>query len=380
MKINIYSEDVPVKSCSTASGLSKAMVCFYRELVKESCVFFAGNQAHLNLTNDEIDVEMFPRSWQSGRFMYALQRMCVRAPFKIRLALNYYLAAYIYLCIRNKIVDGPLFAPVGVDTNTLLRFNFLRRFLGTQGVLYLVDDLYLHSTNSKLSRAEKEYTKSIIRNADKVLFITAALKRKFAREIGGNSLLTMPLAFDPIQGQCDKNSIKNNVSISFLGNVNELYLPGLLDLIELIELYEFPIDLKLTKRFSGENKYLNNARCISFHSVTDEGMCEFIQKSTVSFMPYGISDAMSETSFPSKLLTYLAYSKYIIFYTRGVNSVTSFCSENGVPNIIESKSALLECITGLTKDSVVDHSRIYYDALSRNFSSKAIVANFRRSI
>jgi hypothetical protein len=283
------------------------------------------------------------------------------------------------MCIRNRVIDGPIFSAIGIDVNTLVRTKFLSGFLKKPIILYLVDDLYYHPQNMKISSFEAKYSKDIIKSAEKVILITNALKVNMEIVVGGEGFFTMPLTFKPRDIiKFDACGIKEKKSLTFLGNLNDLYLPGLKELLEIIELNGLDIDLKFTKRFTGELAYVNKKTYVKFFSVSDELMPHFISSSTAVFMPYAVDQEMTESSFPSKLLTYLAYAKNILFYTKGNNSVATFCIDNDIDNMVTSKNQLLEYLMELQYGVMKDRSASYSAILARNFTPESVVTKFRR--
>ena len=128
---------------------------------------------------------------------------------------------------------------------------------------------------------------------------------------------------DTISAQSDLSLSPRSLSIVFLGSINHLYADGLNDLLSILYTLSSSSNITLTfvspsPSFSSLNISESIPSFVKHVACSDDQLLSLISCTDISFLPYSfsaISKKMVETSFPSKLLSYLSHSKFILCYS-----------------------------------------------------------------
>jgi len=104
--------------------------------------------------------------------------------------------------------------------------------------------------------------------------------------------------------------------------------------------------------------------------------------SLFAFLAYSFEEKnakMVSSSFPSKLLPYLAYAQNIVVYGPHYSSATELFQKNSLPTIATSCEQLRSVIENLI-DIDTDNSFIYRNYLQNNYSSEATSEKIMRTL
>ena len=233
--------------------------------------------------------------------------------------------------IFQQLKNSDIFAIVGVDSATVYRAFLISIISKSKLTIYLVDDIESHPAfvKSKLNKLILDY---IFKKCKLVYCITDELAKIIADR---HSIKTKKLPLMYIARSNSNSKPNSNVShgadIIYIGSINHLYSKGLDVLISLIELENQErianITLRIVSGLQDIKKLANykNQEWIKVGAIdNDAQLHESIRNAKLAFMPYSFEQnniEMVKTSFPSKLLDYLAHSRNILVYAPKYSSV-----------------------------------------------------------
>lgn len=270
-----------------------------------------------------------------------------------------------------------LFIPLGADYRELERAYWIAEIYHMSVGIYVVDD-FIEYQKKIIGRESPETEKKIIRylkRINRIFVVSDGMKDRIYRLTGRKSVV-LPI---PYENQFINEPVSyRKLQIMFLGSINQLYLEGLRDIAETIDKInrERKLDIKLrfTYKSAAEVKHIvGNYDCISSQRIDGEKeLMKELREGLFCFMPF--SDradftVMQNTSFPSKLIEYLAAASSIVIYGNQKNSAQRYFEKNNLFYVIygRDRKLLEECIIKHLEQEQ-DHSVGYRRILERSHS------------
>jgi hypothetical protein len=265
-----------------------------------------------------------------------------------------------------------LFAPVGSDMASIERALLVAQRLGTKPLLYLVDDplarLRREAGDRPRAKREAARLRALLEQCAAVFCISEPLISLVKSEYGVDSTL-LPLPYEYDSGiLCRKP--KNQ--IIYVGSINEIYAPELDYWIELLHRMGFFRNGRLL--VTGDMPDRTGITKTKFAS--SRALQQEIANSRACLLP--VSSRASDlcySSFPSKLLDYLAYGRLILASAPGGSVAADFFRETRLRYCF-NEGQVDATRVGALIDSSEDLSASYRYALDLHFSGarfKAIV-------
>lgn len=332
MKIIAYAEDFPAAEHVVSHGLSRV------------------NGRLLDCLRPELDALLANRCgywWQDADLATGLKK--VRQPPAWLRRMNRFLSDHApgffpeseliiaWARMRGGLQKGDwLFCPCGSQPEPAIRAGLLARKLNLKLALYLVDHFeaaHRLRYGSEIPEALLHQTHEVLGQADAVFTIT----RELAEHIQPHCRIeptVLPLPY-PQTNPALSNQLRKQ--ILFVGNASHFYLDGLCDLVEALE--SLPTKDKATLRITlGKRDQLPPAlRDSSLVETGPNGGSEElggeIAGSVFCYLPYSFDPKFREmvtTSFPSKLLDYLAHAKSILCYAPEDSTSARYFAHHGL--------------------------------------------------
>ena len=247
--------------------------------------------------------------------------------------------------------------------------------------VYIVDDFieYQKKIIGSTSRTIEKRIIKYLRGINRIFVISDGMKSRIYDLTGKKSIvLPIPYQRDPD----DTLKKQRNNQILFLGSINELYLDGLRDIAEIIDKInrEKKTDIKLRftyKSVAEVKNIIGKYNCISAQRINGENeLVKELGDSLFCFMPFSDNAdyyIMQNTSFPSKLVEYLAAASSIVIYGNKKNSAQQYFEKNHLSYVIcgRDRKQLEECIMNHLAQNY-DHGSSYRKVLERNHSFRYI--------
>ncbi len=277
-------------------------------------------------------------------------------------------------------VGDLLFCPCGADPGSAIRAYRLAKSARLRCALYLVDDF---TESHRLAHGEPlvpaiqaELTAAI--QGSQILTISEGLQARM-HEVYGVSSQVIPLPYPEIESLPETPSIPQ---VLFVGNVSHFYQDGLRDMAETIAEINRETGGNLTLRITlGKPEVV--AKTIGSHpfitcgnSGGSEDLSREISRSLLCFLPYSFTEeyrVMVSTSFPSKLLDYLASARSVLCYAPPYASSTHYFQTHSLPRSLEreSRPALKKTLQEHLSEQP-NHSSAYREVLQRHHSTASI--------
>lgn len=270
-----------------------------------------------------------------------------------------------------------IFIPLGADYRELCRAYLVSKVYHMTVSIYVVDDFieYQKKIVGRESRKKEKKIIKYLRGVNRIFVISDGMKNRID-ELTGKKSVVLPIPYEngleDIPHRCRKNQIL------FLGSINALYLEGLRDIAEIIDKInsekKLDIKLKFTYKTATEVKrIIGKYGCIDSKRIDGENeLKKELNESLFCFMPFSDNAdfyIMQNTSFPSKLVEYLAAASSIVIYGNKENSAQRYFDKNDLSYVIceRNKKLLEECIIRHLEQEQ-DHSSQYRKVLKCNHS------------
>jgi len=235
-------------------------------------------------------------------------------------------------------------------------------------LLYSVDDPVLAlPEDSPVRRLAADALKDASLHAEKVFAITEHLAETInALTRKTNAIpLSLPYLIERID-HADKNNC-----IIFVGNINKIYASAFVETVRAIDevrrLTNIDVHFRVTADVSVVSdvlgvvpSFVRAGRIASRAALGAE-----IASSILAVCPVSFGEPMGASSFPSKVLDYLAYSDNILVYAPRGSSVEKYFAANGLPTVIADGGILAETISHLILHPVSQRPS-YLAALARH--------------
>ncbi len=380
--ILIYSEDAFLAEGQSGTGLSKALVPMIASLTNAITAIIV-NQTHDYHSTRSFRMFGDVPCRATPRLHFVFAKLTEKLPFGMarRLAAchGFFLGIWARIGIRSKaLLCNRIWSAVGIDALSLVRLARFARVAELPFEVYLVDDIEEHPHNLRWRAQLRPCLSELLRGAGRVYAITPALSETIAHRYSV-ACHVLPLTANQNIVVQDRGSTWTYLA-TYLGSVNHLYADGLKTLIAQTERLRRTFDLDLRLRMIAPVAQVCGVLggglptwIVAGRADKDEDMHRDLRESLMTFLPYSFDSAakaMTTTSFPSKLLDYLAHARAIVVYAPEW-SVPAKCLQTErlpfVANSPESLSLLLESL--IRKPA--DYSACYREVLERLHSPEA---------
>jgi hypothetical protein len=269
-----------------------------------------------------------------------------------------------------------VFCPCGVDPNALERGVRFAEACGLPLAVYLVDDFLagalLSGNNVHLSVAREQVPEWLGR-AQRIFVISEGLQQLVQKRYGLDSFV-LPLPYDLLPAPSVTG--QDSEQIIFVGNLSHFYVDGLKETAEVIDDLNRSLGKSLTLRFTLPNpgqvkKMIGDFACIRCRSCRDDReLRQEIAASLFCFAPYSFDAKFKDmvaTSFPSKMLDYLASGRLVVTYAPAYASSVTYFRRYQLGVILDShdKSRLRETILQQLQERN-DFSGNYREVVTKN--------------
>jgi hypothetical protein len=281
-----------------------------------------------------------------------------------------------------------IFCPCDPNPFDLEQAVLLARACKLPLAVYLVDDFVECSRftgNKEYLHVALRDVPGWIRSADKVFVISEGFRAR-VKELYGKDSTVLSLPFDLGGAVDEKRPVEKEHQIIFVGNLTHFYFDGIKAMAamldELNQTREVPLVLRLTlpnidyvKKVVGDFKCI---RCVPCQGLDD--LRAEIAGSLMAFVPYSFDPqykVMVQTSFPSKILSCLAASRYVLVYGPEDSSSVRYCRQHGLSEVIDKDDV------GALRDAVLrqlsmkaDHGEKYREVIQKEHASDKIAGKF----
>lgn len=347
-RVFVYAEETPVRRDVMALGTHRTGPQIFRSIkdhIDGIAIYPIGSRFGVN----DLDLELAPLCHILSRNSTLLCKALRKYPVFGRGFANALPGQMLASILRRSSADV-LFSFVGADYGNLMRAASLASQAGKSYSVFVVDDFIsaLRITGAKEAAVKRvaERSRIVLRAAKQVFTITDGMGEHL-RENFGISSTTLNLAFEP--EKLPIQPLKNQ--IIYVGSINFLYTPGLRELFQVVERIRQTsgddLTVRLTVPVAAAVRELGELPpfVVSSPVETSEGLAREIASSLFAFLPSSLDlreKVMVRTSFPSKLMEYLAYARSIVVYGPDYGVATRLFQEKGLPAVVSSPSELAE--------------------------------------
>lgn len=345
IRLGVITEDAPVSEEQLAFGMSRVNVRLFRGLLDYITLIAINNPWHsyrhqdfaVGFQDKCILVEL-PRLWLvvARRLLPQFQRDRTNAIFRFRLPS---LVRQLHQRSTNW-----LFCPCGVDPSGLGRGVDLSQASELPLAVYLVDDFLtgaiLSGNQTHLHLAQHNVPRWLSQ-VDQIFVITEGLRHRL-QELYNLDAVVLPIPYDlqmpltePIKPQ-----------IIFVGNPSHFYVDGLRQIAAIIDDLNREKNLSLTLRLTiadngsvkswlGEFDCIHCSPCLGSAALQQE-----IAASLMCFAPYSFDPKyqdMVASSFPSKMMDYLASGRFILTYGPTYASSVLYFQQHGLSTAVSTE-------------------------------------------
>lgn len=357
----LYLEDAPLRSGVAGAGLSKAFNATLRGLLSNNtrlCIV----QTHTPMNKNEfIDEWCTHPAWAAPKMDWVFARLCARLPWPLASRAaelhGHWIAWRLRRALPNLLPRGTrMLAPVGVDPLTLVRGESVARHLSAKFEPYLVDDIESHPGNDIWHANLRRALTHLLQSAVQIFSISDGLgdllRRRHAVQPRTLHLVAAPAYASSSRAPSTERHGPTTFAF-FLGSINHLYTAGLKQLIrEVAELRESTKKNLIVRLSSSAEQVRAELGELPLWVVVGpiadhEQLCQEIAAATFCFLPYSFAEeakSMVVSSFPSKMINYLAHANAILVLAPENSVPYRLLSENGMPNSCSSPDRLRELL------------------------------------
>jgi len=351
-KLGIICDDPPVNETVIAHGMCRVNARLIRALshsiTQVATATYSNGYRYQDLIPDIQDRYIsteFPRLLQKGlgRFLPQIRNRSIAFHFKL---------SYLVKQLHQTETDW-VFCPCGANPTSLERGVKLAQASNLPLALYLVDDFLesaILSGNQHNLQLAQQQVPQWLEKTEKVFVISPGLRQLLLDRYGIDSVV-LPLPYELPPAPPAIPSLTDQ--IIFVGSLSHFYIEGLKQLAALLDQFHQEtgtfIALRLTTSNSNHaKKVIGNfhcLRCQPCHTPTE--LYQEIASSLFCFAPYSFEkkyEAMVRTSFPSKMMDYLAASSLIVVYAPAYSSSAQYFNQHNLPLWIDNQAALHEVI------------------------------------
>lgn len=354
--ILIYLEDAPLGPGIAAAGLSKAFNPTFKGLVSDTTRVCVVQTHQLVDPIYFVDEWLALPAWAAPPADWVLARFYARLPWPLAYHAarihGRWIAYRLRRAFQHLLPPGiRILAPIGSDPLTLVRADSLARSLSAHIEPYLVDDLQYHPANTRwqadvgnalsrlLSRATRVY--SITDGLGALLHARHAVRPQTLHLVAASASAATPHAQRQSHG----------AFAFFLGSINHLYAQGLRLLIDQVAELRTATGRDLTIRVSSSSAQVNAElgnvpHWVLVGPIADNSqLYQEIADASFCFMPYTFAEeakSMVESSFPSKMIDYLAHANAIVVFSPASAVPFRLLHEHNLPYVCANPTMLRE--------------------------------------
>jgi hypothetical protein len=362
----IYLEDAPLANGVAGTGLSKAFTPSLRGLLTENtriCVVQTHRYEDPNGLAEELRLRP---SWSASWWSWVFARICSRLPWASARFFAELHGSWIAGRLRHALPDllrpgTRMLVPIGVDPLTLVRAEAIARKLSADFEPYFVDDLQHHPCNNRWREYLHISITELLHRAVRIYCITDGLSRllRIRHAVAPRTLnLVAPASYRNEANPSAQTSLKSDTFAFFLGSVNHLYADGLKKLILLVEELRQATQQSYTVRISSDVRQVRAElgdlpNWVVVGPIADDSqMHREIATATFCFLPYSFSKSardMVESSFPSKLIDYLAHARAIVVFAPQNSVPYRLMEDYDLPYTCSSEDSMRYLVTKLSQ-------------------------------
>jgi hypothetical protein len=251
----------------------------------------------------------------------------------------------------------------GSDPDVLADAAAVAARAGKPFSVYVVDDflipMRIEGVDEAVIEAARLRAQASLRQASHVFAISDGLGKLFEKDFGVVTT-TLPLVFEP--APAPREPLRTQ--IIFVGSVNFLYADALRVLLAAVAEVRAESGQDLTVRFTSPSA-ASLGPLPGFVQVAPlaraADLAREISASLFAFLPYSFDAQVAEmvrTSFPSKLMEYLAYARSIVAFAPDYANSAAYFRDHALPELAHDRAALKAAILRHLRDAPV-HSETY---------------------
>lgn len=383
----LYLEDAPADTNTFARGLSKAFVPnfeYLKTIYRTSVILQTHNCLSKSDFHQTLKLEIGTHILY-GLFSYYIVRTYQKLPFSIAVLFAKLHAKFIFARIKKskEFQTGhgtDIFAPIGADIFNYVRALEVSKMLDANLSLYFVDDIQTHPDNKKIANNIERAMYELSRPSISTFTVTDDLGDLF-RGRYGTQCRTLPLAVKA--GREASSTIQNAVYFGlYLGSINHLTQRGLGDLISATKYLRDQLKTELHLRIVADRQtfidhYGNPPNWIHVMPCSNDiDLYQAILSAQFSFVPYSFEkkhELMAKTSFPSKMMDYLKYSRIILTHCPSYSTPYKILNEE---NVLINSTNYDQLVANLlfVIDNKYDYTVEYENILRKTFSISKVSA------
>ena len=345
IRLGIITDGTPVKEEVLASGMCRVNTRLFRALSEHIALIGTTNYRLFSLKDIAEDLQdkcilvTLPKSLGIlfkifGRFSPQLREQNV--------AFKFYLPKLVQQLHRSQV--NWLFSPCGSDPSALGRAFHLAQVSGLRLAVYLVDDFLsgaILSGNKEHLHIAQQKLPHWLHKVDKIFVISEGLRDRLKNLYNVDSVV-LPLLYELPKNITRQLPQVNKEQIIFVGSVSHFYTDPLKQLASVLDDINNQdnrnIILRLTlPNINDARKLIGDFKCLRCEPCSSsEELYQEIASSFLCFAPYSFDEEykiMTSSSFPSKILDYLAAGKFILVYAPEYSSSVSYFRENELSDI-----------------------------------------------
>lgn len=356
IRLGVITDGTPVSEQVLAFGMCRVNTRLFRALSENIAIIattiYTNAYNHRDIVEELQDrcvLVAFPRSLQriAGRFFPQLGDE--NAAFQ-------WMLPKLVRKLRESQANW-IFCPCGADPAALGRGFMLAQVSRLPLAVYLVDDFLSAATlsgNKEHLHIAQHDVPQWLRKVRKIFVISEGLRQRL-QELYNLDSIVLPLPYKLPPKPVEQLSSQNQEQIIFVGNLSHFYIDGLRQIATVIDDLNKQENRILTLRVTSSNiNYLKSLvgdfACLRCQPCpTPENLYQEIASSLLCFAPYSFDityKTMVASSFPSKMIDYLAVGKCILTYGPDYSSSVVYFKQNGLSEVLcnENKSALRDII------------------------------------
>jgi hypothetical protein len=385
MSLILYLEDAPVADGLSSTGLNKAFNATLKGLASDYlCLCIVQ-------THQLIEPRYFVKEWRAqpawaGHYSdWLIAKLCLRLPWLLaRRGASLHgrwIAWRLQRVFPGLLPPGTrLLVPIGIDPLTLVRADSLARNLSAELEPYLVDDILNHPANIRWRDDLSIALSQFLHKAKKIYCISHGLSHlTFVRH--GIRPKTLYLVADSLRaGKFNHHRTDRDAFAFYLGSINHLYADGIRHLIEQVACLREATGQDLKIRICSAHSQVRDQigavpQWVIVGRISDESQLHReMTTATFCFLPYSFdvwARSMVDSSFPSKMIDYLAYANAILVFSPDSASPYQLLSSFNLPYVSSNPAMLAEQLLYLLNEQPC-LTKGYRDVLDTMFSVTAM--------